>query len=62
MDDGTALFKGGGKANPAKSGLVYTGVSYLLGQSFDACFVLKFAPQRGEGDKRRECKFQNKAH
>ena len=29
---------------------------YLLGQRFHACFVLKFALQRGEGEKGRECK------
>ena len=28
------------------------GSSYLLGQRFRACFVLKFALQRGEGEKR----------
>ena len=35
------------------------GSSYLLGQRFSAYFVLKLPPQRGEGEKRRECKFQN---
>ena len=28
------------------------GCSYLLGQRFRSCFVLKFAPQRGEGEER----------
>ena len=28
------------------------GSSYLLGQRFPACFVLKFSLQRGEGEKR----------
>ena len=36
--------------------------SYFLGQRFSDCFVLKFALQRGEGRKGRECKFQSKAH
>ena len=35
--------------------------SYILGQRFSACFLLKFTYQRGEGEKGRECKFQNKA-
>ena len=35
--------------------------SYLLGERFSACIVLKFAFQNGEGEKGRECKFQNKA-
>ena len=38
------------------------GWSYLLGQKLSTCFVLRFALQRGEeGEKREECKFQNKA-
>ena len=36
--------------------------NYILGQKFSACYVLKFALQRGEGRKGRECQFQNKAH
>ena len=38
------------------------GPSYLLEQRFGGCFVLKFALQRGEGRKGRECEFQNNAH
>ena len=38
------------------------GSSYLLVQRFSTCFVLKFALQRGDGEKREECKFQNKTH
>ena len=39
------------------------GSSHLLGPRFSACFVLKFAIQRGErASKGREHKFQNKAH
>ena len=33
-----------------------------MGQKFRACFILKFALERGEGENGRECKFQNKAH
>ena len=33
--------------------------SYLLGQRFSACFVLKFALQRGEGEKREEVQISN---
>ena len=37
-------------------------VELSLDQRFSAYFVLKFAFQRGEGEKREGCKFQNKAH
>ena len=35
------------------------GAGYIMGQRLRACFVLKFALQRGEG---RDSKFQIKAH
>ena len=38
------------------------GARNLWGQRFSAYFVLKVAPQRGEGEKRRECKFPKIAH
>ena len=48
--------------SPFNLSLRIQGLRYLLGHRFSACYVLKVAPQRGEGRKGREYKFQNKAH
>ena len=60
----------GSKTNPfswfpspdvdAHNSTIIQGWNYFWCQRFRVCYVLKIAPQKGEGEKREECKFQNK--